>query len=319
MQKGCLIELSDELEQYSCFINSLIKNPKPNQSLVKRVSSELLSSHIEAILDDKLNKIFKAGVNIYDTFLTVVSVFDHDDFSTKDLVDLEEFLSDIGRDLYMRLKDMFHNVDTEFALWNIRSINQTVVLVEYLGDYRIMEWHERSGIAYDAASKDVSYEFEISPATNLIRDLLKQYRGKYAGGFFNKAINHITNTVIDEFVFYGNDLVVIESSIDVKTFEYPMTRSKLKDYFPAISSEQIAAFIVDVEACIIEYVKSPIQLVTHLDDVNSWTMSDNILTIQVDKPLTIVDFGERLKNDIRVSVSNQDWVPPKLRELAGVY
>ena len=53
--------------------------------------------------------------------------------------------------------------------------------------------------------------------------------------------------------------------------------------------------------------------------MNVWFISDNILTIQVDKPLTPVDFGERIKNEIRASIANGDWVPPKLRELVGHY
>ena len=35
------------------------------------------------------------------------------------------------------------------------------------------------------------------------------------------------------------------------------------------------------------------------------------------KSLTKVDFGERLRVDIKSSIDNGDWVSPKLRNMAG--
>jgi exoribonuclease II len=51
-------------------------------------------------------------------------------------------------------------------------------------------------------------------------------------------------------------------------------------------------------------------------DVRQWFINDKVLTVVVDKPIVKVDFGERLKDDIRASIANGDWVPPKLRTLA---
>lgn len=318
MQKGCLIEVSEEVDQYADFINSLI-SPKPNLSLVKRVASELVAAHIDALLDSKLSHIFRHGFDIYETFLNVIKIFDHDELDKTDLEDLSNFLQDLGVELFKRLKDMFHDVETSYALWHLKPVNATVVLVEYLGDFRIMEWHERSGIAYNKTDNDVKYEFEISPVTKLIKSLLEQHRGRYAGKIFNRTITHITGVVIEEFVFLGNSLKLTETIMDIRATEYPITRSKLKEFFPLLEPEQVTSFIVDVDQAVEEYIKKPIQLITPLDDVNVWFISDNILTIQVDKPLTPVDFGERIKNEIRASIANGDWVPPKLRELVGHY
>ncbi len=318
MQKGCLIELSEEITQYSDFISSLI-NPKPNLSLVNRVSSELLTAHIEALLDSKLSPVFRSGNDIYETFLKVLEVFDHDELGQDNLNQLSEFIHNIGVELYKRLVDMFHDVEVGYALWHVKPVNQNVVLVEYLGDYRIMEWHERSGIAYDKTQTDVRYEFEISSAVSVVKNTLDKYRGRYAGKFFTRTLTHLINVIIEEFVFLGNNLKLYEGLSDVYASEYQLTKTKIIEYFPQLTTAELTAFVVDVEQTIDEYVKKPIQLITRLDEVNSWYVSDNILVINVDKPLTVVDFGERLKNDIRTSLANGDWVPPKMRELVGIH
>lgn len=317
MQKGCLIELSEEVDQYCDFINSLIK-PRPNPSLVKRVAAELITVHIESLLDSKLSHIFRSGVDIYDSFLNVIKVFGDDEFTRNDFKSIETFLYEMGVELFRRLKDMFHDVEVGYALWNVKSINSTVSLVEFLGDYRIMEWHERSGIAYDKTELDVKYEFEISAVTNLIKSLLEPHRGRYAGNFFNRTLTHIVSVVIEEFVFVGNGLVIYETT-EVHASEYGMTRGKLKEYFPTLTRDEVTAFIVDVEQVVNEYVKKPIQLITQIDEINTWFISENVLTIQIDKPLTPVDFGERMKNEIRASIANGDWIPPKLRDFVGHY
>lgn len=318
MQKGCFIELSEEITQYNDFISSLL-NPKPNFSLVNRISAELLTAQIESILDSKLSPVFRSGSDLLETFQHVIQVFDHPDFTTDSIAQISEFLYETGVELYRRLTDMFHDVDIGYALWNVKPINSTVALVEYLGDYRIMEWHERSGIAYDKTQNDVKYEFEISSAVSVIKSALEKHRGRYAGNFFARTISHIVNVIIEEFVFLGNNLKLYDGLTEVYASEYQITKTKLLDYFPHLTTAELSAFVVDVEQTINEYVTKPIQLITQLDEVNTWYVTDNILTINIDKPLTIVDFGERLKNDIRASIANGDWVPPKMRDIAEFY
>ena len=75
-----------------------------------------------------------------------------------------------------------------------------------------------------------------------------------------------------------------------------------------------------IDACVLVIeteLQNTIKAAVHLDDVDSWFISEKVLTIIIDRPLTQIDFGERLKVDIKTAIDNGDWVPPKQRNLVG--
>jgi exoribonuclease II len=83
-----------------------------------------------------------------------------------------------------------------------------------------------------------------------------------------------------------------------------------------MSETDVNSILIDVESTLQNELLVVINTTLSVDDVRQWFINDKVLTVVVDKPIVKVDFGERLKDDIRASIANGDWIPPKLRTLA---
>ena len=84
-----------------------------------------------------------------------------------------------------------------------------------------------------------------------------------------------------------------------------------------MTDAEMDGVITQVAIVIENELKGIINSAVKTEDVRSWFVSDKVLTININRPLTKVAIGERLQVDIKSSIVNGDWVSPKLRNMAG--
>lgn len=319
-EKGCVFELSTEFKIWEDFLYSLTKG-SVSKDLLQRVTKQILNVSIEHALNQKLIGYFKTNLDLEEAVLTIVQEITTEPLDTKTIQSLDDFIYEINLEISNRLVEMFHDVDLEYALWSTKQLSNTIAIVEYLGDFRIIEWHERNKIPYKQ-SADVKYEFSLGGLYKQLDVLLAPYRGRYAGKYFSKCLDHLVRNMIEDAVFLENNKVeTAENSLSyhlgkIKLTDFVFTRRELENYFPLMSEADVNSILIDVETTLQNELLVVVNTTLSVDDVRQWFINDKVLTIVVDKPIVKVDFGERLKDDIRASIANGDWVPPKLRTLA---
>lgn len=319
-EKGCVFELSTEFKIWEDFLHSLTKGSISND-LLRRITKQILNVSIEHALNSKLVSYFKSKLDLEEAVLAIVQEVITEPLNRKAIQELDDFIYETNQEMTARLVEMFHDVDWEYALWSTRQLSNTIALVEFLGDFRIIEWHERNKIPYKQ-SADVKYEFSLGGLYKQLDVLLAPYRGRYAGKYFNKCLDHLVRNMVEDAVFLENNKVeTAENSLSyhlgkIKLTDFVFTRRELENYFPLMSETDVNSILIDVENTLQNELLVVINTTLSVDDVRQWFINDKVLTVVVDKPIVKVDFGERLKDDIRASIANGDWVPPKLRTLA---
>lgn len=324
MQKGCIFELSYEFDLYRDLIRRLI-TVDCKDVLLNKVTSDLLGSHIENVLNSRLSDYYRSRETMDNIIHDYLDIAFNGCFDAEALANEKDILSEITSILNDHIFGMFKDIDVSYAIWHTEPISSFVKCVKYLGDYRILEWHERCGIPYQGESTDITFEFSLSSLYSSLDQTLKPYCGKYAGHFLNKFLDIIVRNLIEETIFLNGNRVVddpkliLEAAVsnEVLLQEFPYTREKLRDLFPAMDSDYIQQVITQSVIVIENELLRIINTVIKIEDVRSWFVSDRILTVIVDRPLTKVDFGERLRVDIKASIDNGDWVSPKLRNMVG--
>lgn len=330
MQKGCIFEFSHEFDLCRDILTQLIDERCKDQ-LLNKLSGEVLTAFIESVLNNHLSNYYQERMDITSIIHDIMDMTFADGFKVntlygKDGSNIPEDIFEITKILETRLFEMFRNIDVAYALWRVRSLSSYMRIVEYLGDYRIMEWHERSGIPYQGETKDLRYEFSLSSLYTSLGNSLEPYCGKYAGHYLNKYLDVIVRNFIEEAIFLdGNkttndDRYRLQSLVndEVIISDYPYTREKIEQGFPLMAPDEIRKVITDGLLVIEAELQAAVKAAADVNDVISWFISDRVLTILINRPLSKVDFGERLKVDIKASIDNGDWVPPRLRNLVNI-
>ena len=325
MQKGCIFEFSHEFDLVRDLIRPLITEDCKD-ILLNKLSSEILTAFVQSTLNNRLSDYYQDKINIANVIHDVLESSFNGQFDITRLHESEDDIFEIKKILEERLFEMFQSVDASYALWQVRSLSSYIRIVEYLGDYRIMEWHERSGIPYQGETKDLRYEFSLSSIYSALGARLEPHCGKYAGHYLNKYLDVIVRNLIEESIFLNGNRVTDESRhllaslVDAETImsDFPYSREKIEQAFPLMSQGEIHRVVDEMVGLIETELSSAIRAAADVDDVNSWFVSDRVLTILINRPLSKVDFGERLKVDIKTSMDNGDWVPPKLRNLVNI-
>lgn len=323
--KGCVFELSYEFDLYRDLIREVLIGEYKGV-LLNKITSELLGAHIEYVLNKRLNDYYRSPMDIISIAIDVLDVGFNGQFETKKIYELEDSFTEITQVLDNRLFDMFKGIDVGFALWKTSKITSIVYCVDYLGDYRIMEWHERSGIPYQGSTTDVSYEFSLCSLYTTISNILNPHFGRYAGRQANNYVDMVIRNIIEESIFLdSNKVITAEKTLvlhdvdpEFTTMDFPYTRERLREIFATARHDDIQKVLTEGMIIIENELKNVINATIDLKDVRNYFISDKVLTINVERPLTKVDFGDRLKVDIKTSIENGDWVPPKLRKLVDL-
>ena len=324
MQKGCMFELSYEFDLCRDLIRRSI-TVDCKEALLNKLTSDLLGAHIEYVLNKRLSDYYRTREDMGGIIHDFLDIAFNGCFDVDRLWEEEAIIKEITDILENRIFEMFKGIDVSYALWQTSSVTAFIKCVQYLGDYRILEWHERSGIPYQGESSDITFEFSLSSLYTTFDNALTPFCGKYAGHFLSKYLDVIVRNMIDEAIFLNGNKVVEDPKLyiasaksDVKfTIEFPYTRDKLRDVFPLMTDAEIDGVITQAAIVIENELKGIINSAVKTEDVRSWFVSDKVLTININRPLTKVDFGERLRVDIKSSIDNGDWVSPKLRNMAG--
>lgn len=321
-EKGCVFELSNEFKMWEDFLYDLTKGSL-SADLLRRVTKQILNISIEHALNSQLVSYFKTDLDLETAVLTIVEEVSDNPLDRKVIRELDDYIFETNTLISSRLFEMFHEIDKEYALWSTKQLSNTVALVEYLGDFRIIEWHERNQIPYKQTA-DVRYEFSLGFLYNQLDVLLAPHRGRYAGKFFNKCVDLLIRNLIEESIFLdGNKVETTEDKYayhfgKIKLTDFVFTRRELENYFPLMSQTDVDAILIEVENSIGSDLLTILEATISKESIKSWFVNDQVLTVYVDKPFVKVDFGERLKDDIRASIANGDYVPPKMRSLADM-
>ena len=324
MQKGCMFELSYEFDLCKDLIRRLI-TVDCKEMLLNKLASELLGAHIEYVLNNKLSDYYRAREDMSNVIYDFLDTAFNGCFDVDQLNKEEDMIREMTSVLDERIFSMFKGVDVSYALWQTSSVTAFIKCVQYLGDYRILEWHERSGIPYQGDTSDITFEFSLSSLYTTFDKVLSPYCGRYAGHFLSKYLDVIVRNMVDEAIFLNGNKVIEDPKLilagviakETFTLEFPYTRDKLADVFPLMTAANIDEVITQAAIVIENELKGIINSTIKAEDVRQWFVSDKVLTIVIGRPLTKVDFGERLRVDIKASIDNGDWVSPKLRNMAG--
>lgn len=325
MQKGCIFEFSHEFDLVRDMIRPLITEDCKG-ILLNKLCSEILTAFIQSILNNRLSSYYQDKISIVNVIHDVLETSFNGQFDASKLHDSDDSIFEITKILEERLFEMFKSVDAGYALWRIRPLSSYIRIVEYLGDYRIMEWHERSGIPYQGEVKDLRFEFSLSSIYTALDARLQPHCGKYAGQYLNKYLDVIVRNLIEESIFLNGNKVTDEkrhrlaSLVNGETIvsDYPYSREKIEQAFPLMTQGDIHRIVNETVDLIETELSGALRAAADIDDVHSWFVSDRVLTILINRPLSKVDFGERLRVDIKTSMDNGDWVPPKLRNLVNI-
>lgn len=325
MQKGCIFEFSHEFDLCRELIQQVLSEDVKDQ-LLNKLTSEVLTVFIESVLNSRLSDYYKDPIAVASVIHDVLDMAFNGHFDVKALHEAEEDIFEITKTLEERLFEMFKDIDVSYALWRVRQLSGYIRVVEYLGDYRIMEWHERSGIPYQGESKDLRYEFSLSSLYTSLDGSLQPYCGKYAGHYLNKYLDIFVRNLIEESIFLGGNKQFDDPKYNLEKIvngeavmtEYQYTKEKIAQAFPLMLSDEIRQVITSALIVVENELANAINAAADIDDVVSWFISDRVLTILINRPLSKVDFGERLRHDIKTSIDNGDWVPPKLRNMVNI-
>lgn len=327
MQKGCIFEFSHEFDLCRELIQDLLEEDGAvKDTLLNKITSEVLTAFIESVLNNRLSDYYKETITIASLIHDVMDMTFNGVFNIKKLYESEDHIFELTKILDERLFEMFRGIDVAYALWRVRTLSGYIRIVEYLGDYRIMEWHERSGIPYQGETTDLRYEFSLTSLYTVMGASLEPYCGKYAGHYLNKHLDMFVRNLIEESIFLGGNKTTDEarhrlvSIVNNETVisEFPYTREKIEQAFPLMQPDEVRKVITEAMIIVENELSTAIRAAADVDDVASWFVNDRVLTILINRPLSKVDFGERLKVDIKASIDNGDWVPPKLRNLVNI-
>lgn len=311
-EKGCIFELFSEFDTWVDYLKAIgVKDV--SEKLLSRVTSTILNACVEHALNSRLVSQFNPRADILKTVSDIIRDDLSLDLSRRDMDDLDNFLYDFDNEIYGRLKEMFHDVDQSYALWSTRNIGKTMVLVEYVGDYRIMEWHSRNDVDFKK-SISVRYEFSLNSLYSTLDIILAQHRGKYAGSYFYKCLDQLVRNVVEDYLFFPEQT---ESDLYTQS-DFNYTRKELTHNFPLMEREHINALLVDIETVLKSELVVLINSTLEKDKMQDWFINNRTLTIVVERAIPKIDHAEKMIDEIRLSLANGDWVPPKFRAIAEI-
>ena len=318
MNKGVIFDFANEVSEYSDFLFWLLPGQISRQ-IADRLAVELLNTHVECTLDKQLYIGYRSHLDIHSGIVAAIESLTDVNVKGVDHDKIANFVNDMGHVLYRVIFDRFADVSMMFALWHVKPVVAGVILVEYQGDYRIIEWHNTNGVENEDDYKEVNYEFEAGHIHQYLRDRLGQFRGRYAGRVFNQTINHLFRVVIEEFIFenkcsYNRSPLTGETIIS----QYIETEDILLKNFPLMATEDVNCVIVDLEQIISTGVRKRITMTTSIEDVINWDIRDKNIHITIERPVNKkIEANTILKNDIQTSIDNGDYIPPAMRDIVG--
>lgn len=318
MNKGVIFDFANEVSEYADFLRDLLVG-QVNDSVIQRTAVELLNSHVDCVLDNQLYISYRSNLNIENAIVGALESLSEVDMRAIDHTRISNFSHDIGCLLYRVINDKFADIVMQFALWHVKPVGGGVVLVEYQGDYRIMEWHNLNGIENDDEPSTVRYEFDTGHIYTFLRDRLQKYRGRYAGRIFTQTVKHLFRVVVEEFIFdaktsYAKNPLNGEMIIG----QYLDTERLLLENFPLLEQQEVSGVIVDIEHVISQGLRKRISLTSEIDDILSWDLTDKMISVEIHRPIQKVrNPAERLKDEIQASIDNGDYVPRHLLDLAN--
>lgn len=321
-EKGCVFEMSTEFKAWEDFLLSLTRRETVSPDLIRRITKDILNVSVEHVLNSRLSDTFKTDLNLEDAVIKIINAVLPRPLPKQARKDVEDFVYDINQDISDRLIEMFHDVDMTYALWTTKQLSSKIVLVEYGGDFRIMEWHSSNGIPYKN-NTDARYEFSVGWLYNQLDHLLTPHRSRYAGQYLTKCLDSLARVIIEEAVFSPSNKAeataenaACEALGKLTLDDFCYTRREFENYFPLMCRTDVDLILGEVETALQNDLLLVINATIELSNVINWFISGKILTITVDQPLVKVDFEKRVKDDILASIANGDWVPPKMRSLA---
>lgn len=316
MNKGVVFDFNNEVGEYSNFLLSFTTDTDTPVS--NRLATQLLNNHVEYILDKQLHLAYRGGLDVEAGVIAALETLLSRTLDRKELDQISDFVSDLSHSLYRIIVDSFHGVSMQFAMWHVNPIASGVILIEFQGDYRIMEWHATHGIENDECPQTVRYEFEAGHLLRFLIDRLAQYRGTYAGQIFNRTVRQLYRVVVEEFIFENKrDYVDNPLSGDLIIADYVETKHLLAENFPLASEEDYSGIIVDIENTVKQGLLSRIRLTANGSDIISWYITDEQIVVEIDRPIKQINFSTRLKEDIQTSIDNGDYVPKHLRDIVN--
>lgn len=318
---ACLFEFSNEYDEVKSLIKSLAIG-ELSESTLTRTSSMVLETIIHGALDRRLDKAFAVK---NDTILTVTDLIEdmaNESLNRRDVDAVAEFIMTMTDDVEDIILNSLCDVETAFAIWNVRSISYRVYAVEYEGDYRILEWHSRNGTPYNSGHK-VSYEFQLGFLFNHLYDNISRVAGigRSGGAYLRRKVAGFMSCIIEESLFSerASEMVIgtgIDTEPDQKWFKN--TKRMLLDHIPTLSGEDIDTIIYDAEAVIAPELKAIVDRAVDSGEIETWGIMNKVLTVTVKRNPKSMDHVEMFKSDLEASVSNGDWIPPSQRVLLTI-
>ena len=318
MNKGVIFDFANEVSEYADFLQELLVG-QVNDTVIQRTAVELLNSHVDCVLDHQLYASYRNNLNIESAIVGALESLGDVEIRDIDHTRISNFSHDIGCLLYRVIHDKFTDIAMQFALWHVKPVGYGIVLVEYQGDFRIMEWHDTNGVENDDSPSTVQYEFDTGHIYTFLRDRLQKYRGRYAGRIFTNTVKHLFRVVIEDFIFnpkcsYATNPLSGELIIG----QYLDTEKILLDNFPLLEHKEVSGIIVDIENVISQGLRKRVSLVSEVDDILSWDLSDKQLNVEIYRPIQKVRTPtQRLKDEIQASIDNGDYVPRHLLDIAN--
>ena len=321
LEKGCVFEFKTEYQLWLEFLNDMTEE-KVSKQLLEKLAKETLNLSINNSLNSQLAIAFRSNFDLMVEISELIENMLNCKLSKTELNEIDEFIYEVNIDITNRLKEIFYATDNEYALWNVKPLTNYITLVEYQGDYRILEWHDNNGIPYKQ-NIDVRYEFRVDSIHNQLKVLLAPHKGKYAGEYFHKCLDFLVRVIIEDSVIFGEykgrvyieDIRTKEDFIEI--IDFANTRKELQNYFPLMSLQELEAILVGIETIINNDVIPTVNAtITDLGNIKSWSIINSVLTICVDREIKKVDFKEKFIGEIKANIANGDWVPSKLRAIA---
>lgn len=152
---------------------------------------------IEITLDKATVNIFKRRRNVWEISYLESLFPELDTHEIDDVMNGDEFniLCKLFDDVILSHLNID---DAMFIRWGFDyNYDQDILTIKHCGDFRILDWHRRSGVALGYGS--VTKEVNISELRDEISDMVKNVRGKEA--VVDSVVNAVITDVIEESIF----------------------------------------------------------------------------------------------------------------------
>lgn len=318
---ACLFEFSNEYDEVKSLIKSLAIG-ELSESALGRTASMTLEAIIHGALDRRLDRAFAVKNDTIATITDLIEDMANESLKRRDVDAVSEFVMIMTDEIEDIILNSLCDVETAFAIWNVRPISYRVYAVEYDGDYRILDWHSRNGTPYNSGRK-VSYEFQLGFLFNHLYDNISRIAGigRSGGAYLRRKIPGFMSCIIEESLFSerASEMVIGTgngTTPDQKWFKN--TKRVLLDHIPTLSDQDIDTIIYDAEAIIAPELKVIVDRAVDSGEIETWGIMNKVLTVTVKRDPKTMDHVEMLKSDLEASLSNGDWIPPSQRVLLNI-